>query len=423
MRAERWNPVSAISFAISFPKGPVLSRIFLGETFELKNNNNVNPAQPHTYPRRILLAATGLSPQIVTETLYALAVEREPAFVPTEVHIISTAEGAERVQLELLHPATGHFHRLCRDYGLNAIRFDDECIHTIKGSNGLPLDDIQTDQHNRLAADAITEVVRKLSAGDDVALHVSIAGGRKTMGFYLGYALSLFGRAQDRLSHVLVSQPFESNTEFFFPPKIPTVLYTRDQKPIHTPEARITLAEIPFVRLRHEVPKKLQAGKATFSAVVGAAQENLGPPSLRINGLDKSVVCSGKQVKLPPQWLAFYTWVAEQAKYQAGGDGAVRADTHSPSRFLELYDIIGQNKRSTIGTRFAWATNNQEPKPDQTAEWQKEFEQMVSRINSRLGDELGYLAQHYRIRGVRGDRLTVYGLTLEPEQIALVDFK
>jgi CRISPR-associated protein (TIGR02584 family) len=28
-------------------------------------------------------------------------------------------------------------------------------------------------------------------------------GERKTMGFYVGYALSLFGRAQDRLSHVI----------------------------------------------------------------------------------------------------------------------------------------------------------------------------------------------------------------------------
>jgi hypothetical protein len=30
-----------------------------------------------THERRILLAVTGLSPQIVTETLYALAVERK----------------------------------------------------------------------------------------------------------------------------------------------------------------------------------------------------------------------------------------------------------------------------------------------------------------------------------------------------------
>ena len=37
------------------------------------------------------------------------------------------------------------------------------------------------------------------------------------MGFYVGYALSLFGRAQDRLSHVLVPPPYESRKDFFYP--------------------------------------------------------------------------------------------------------------------------------------------------------------------------------------------------------------
>ena len=31
--------------------------------------------QPHDYSRHLLVAVTGLSPQIVTETLYALAVK------------------------------------------------------------------------------------------------------------------------------------------------------------------------------------------------------------------------------------------------------------------------------------------------------------------------------------------------------------
>jgi CRISPR-associated protein (TIGR02584 family) len=51
---------------------------------------------------------------------------------------------------------------------------------------------------------------------------MSIAGGRKTMGFYAGYALSLYGRAQDRMSHVLVEESsklletFLSNTRKLF---------------------------------------------------------------------------------------------------------------------------------------------------------------------------------------------------------------
>jgi hypothetical protein len=41
------------------------------------------------YTRRVLLAVTGLSPQIVTETLYALAVDHQPVWIPTEIRIIT----------------------------------------------------------------------------------------------------------------------------------------------------------------------------------------------------------------------------------------------------------------------------------------------------------------------------------------------
>ena len=57
---------------------------------------------PERYPRRILLCVAGLSPQIVTETLYALTVIGEPRFVPTEIHLLTTAEGAERARLTVL---------------------------------------------------------------------------------------------------------------------------------------------------------------------------------------------------------------------------------------------------------------------------------------------------------------------------------
>ncbi|MBP8198387.1 MAG: TIGR02584 family CRISPR-associated protein, partial [Chromatiaceae bacterium] len=161
------------------------------------------------YPRRILLAVTGLTPQVVTETLYALAVQRQPAFIPTEIHLLTTAEGAEAARLGLLSADPGWFHRLCRDYALPAMTFDASHIQVLRDVDGAPLEDIRTPADNQRAADTITETLRTLTADPDAALHVSIAGGRKTMGYYLGYALSLFARPQDRLSHVLVSAPFE----------------------------------------------------------------------------------------------------------------------------------------------------------------------------------------------------------------------
>lgn len=49
--------------------------------------------------RKILLAVTGLSPQIVTETLYALAVGQDTPWIPDEIHLITSCEGAERARL------------------------------------------------------------------------------------------------------------------------------------------------------------------------------------------------------------------------------------------------------------------------------------------------------------------------------------
>ena len=84
---------------------------------------------------------------------------------------------------------------------------------------------------NDATADAITERLRAFTADPETALHVSIAGGRKTMGYYLGYALSLFGRPQDRLSHVLVSPPFESHPQFYYPSPGERVIHTLGPNP------------------------------------------------------------------------------------------------------------------------------------------------------------------------------------------------
>ena len=56
--------------------------------------------QPHPYPKRILLAVSGMSPQIVTETLYALAVSQQEQ--PTEIHLISTTTGKQKALEQLL---------------------------------------------------------------------------------------------------------------------------------------------------------------------------------------------------------------------------------------------------------------------------------------------------------------------------------
>jgi hypothetical protein len=106
---------------------PQYKPLKLNLTFRLQH---VFPEQPENYRRRILLAATGLAPQILTETLYALAVASRPAFVPHEVHLITTEEGAEYARHTLLDTGMGQFGTLLRDYSLTGqCRLEADCIH------------------------------------------------------------------------------------------------------------------------------------------------------------------------------------------------------------------------------------------------------------------------------------------------------
>lgn len=265
------------------------------------------------YPRRIFVAVTGLSPQIVTETLYALAVASETPFIPTEIHLITTRGGAEKARLGLLSDEPGWFHRLCRDYSLPAIQFDSTTIHILKDNAGNPLDDIRSPEDNRQAADGITELIRELTSDPNCVLHVSIAGGRKTMGFFLGYALSLYGRPQDKLSHVLVSEPFESSFDFYYPTPYSRVVELTGGRLVDTAQAVITLAELPFVSLRHGLPEALLTGRASYNQTVEAARSALGPPELIIDLNTRHISAAGKVFPLPPAELALLSVFARHA--------------------------------------------------------------------------------------------------------------
>ena len=372
--------------------------------------------EPQDYPRRLLVAVTGLSPQIVTETLYALAVRREPTFVPTEVRLITTEEGAERAKLSLLHPESGWFHRLRADYGLPPIAFGPAHIHVLEDAVGRPLDDIRSPEDNERAADAITDVVRDLTRDDECALHVSIAGGRKTMGFYLGYALSLYGREQDRLSHVLVNAPYESHPQFFYPTTSSRVIYTPPphNRPYDTRDAEVTLASIPFVRLRDELPEDLKdhrEGKVRFSEAVAAAQRAIGPAELVIDLPAKRLRAGGKVIDLSPLHLAFLAWLAR--RHKEGREGVECPKTPDPGHaeaFLTEYRrIIGEMGDEERTTKRLSGENGMTP---------EFFSQTKSKLHGTLKDKLGkrqappYLVSRYRSRS-----RWLYRLDIAPDAI------
>lgn len=379
-------------------------------------STSIDLATPATAPRRILLAVTGLSPQIVTETLYALACNSETAWLPHEVHLITTATGRREAELNLLADQKpsgelGWFHRLRADYDLPPIRFDIDCIHVLSDAAGTALDDIRTPADNERAADFITEIVRRLTQDEHSELHVSIAGGRKTMGYYLGYALSLYGRAQDRLSHVLVSEPFENNREFYYPTPYRRPIAVRRGAGTEThdaQQARVDLARIPFVRLREGLPERLLAGEARFSTTVQTLNRVLGPPRLAIEVDASRLHAGGQEIKLGPADLAFALWFARRARRHLPGlvrpnDGVPEPDYAKD--YLAEYDRL-RGRNAHIDRRY------------QNGMTQADFDERRSRVNRGLREALGRVAAApYLIEG-RG-RPKRYALALPPNAIVI----
>lgn len=365
---------------------------------------------PTEFPRRVLLAVSGLSPQIVTETLYALAIRAERPWIPTEIRLLTTARGAEHARLNLLSTEPGWFHRLRADYGLPQIRFDIACIEVIRDVDGLPLADIRSQADNDATADALIEAVRALTADPDCALHVSIAGGRKTMGYYLGYALSLFGRVQDRLSHVLVDQGFEGHPQFYYPSPGERVIHTlgANPRPLDCRQAEVTLAEIPFVRLREGQPAPLLAGSARFSEVVAALNRALAPPRLVIDVTDGCVEAGGQPVPMAPANCALLLWFARRAL--AGQPGLRRPSEGVPNAdyardYLAAYDRLhGLNTRTEDRYRDGMS--------------HRDFDERRTRVNQALVAALG--ARHAAPYLIQGQgRPKEYRLDLPPNAITI----
>lgn len=362
-------------------------------------------------PRRILLAVTGLTPQVVTETLYAL-LQEGPEALPHEVHILTTVEGAERARLALLSGQPGWFHRFLADYRLPKINFDATHIHVLQGLDGEPLTDIRSAADNACAADQIAEFVRRFTADPQSQLHVSLAGGRKTMGFFAGYALSLWGRQGDRLTHVLVSHPFESIQDFYYPTPYEHIIEARSGKLADGRHAEVTLADIPFVRLRHGLPHALLQGQARFAEAVQAAQGQLGPPRLVLDLQARQIEAAGQRIDLPPADLAFLAWFARRAL--AGDAGLARPNKAESSKvharaylaeYTRICGVLGDDGRAAARYRDGMS--------------QGDFDERKSKLKRVLQGALGPGAQPYLVTGERPAPMR-YRLALAADAVSFV---
>ncbi len=365
------------------------------------------PSAPEAYPRRVLLAVAGLTPQTVSETIWALATA-EPPWVPTELRIVTTAPGRERVRLLLLDPDDGALAALARDLDRpELVAVANERSLVVVTVAGRALEDVDSPEAHVAVADALLDEVRAVTEDPDAALHVSLAGGRKTMGFFAGHALSLLGRAQDRLSHVLVDPAAEGHPQFFFPPRRPRVLLAMGTgQPFRPTPDMVRLVDIPFVRLRDGLPPSLLRDRGGYAETVAAAQRALQPPKLVIDLTGRAIVAAGVRLAMPPLQAAFLVWLARQ---RAGGDAAaVRWDEADPKELAAAYgDWLGPAHPDVAAFRRRYADGLEKERFD---EWKTRHDKLVRAA-------LGAAAGPYRIVAVGKRPRTRFRLAIDASAI------
>lgn len=226
-----------------------------------------------------LIATLGSSPAVLTETLYML--HRQGEWPVKEIRIVTTSHGAEVINRTLFaygKETKGGFYQLCEELKISPHDIEvqaGENLTGVPGSDGAPLSDIRNSRDDEQMASAIQQAVKEACARSDRRVFGLLSGGRKTMSAHLMAAMQLFGRLNDRLIHVLVSEPFETMPDFFFPASEETWLTSPSTgQRADAGKATIDLIDIPFIRLRSYLESQIDFSKG-YGEITAEIDEKL----------------------------------------------------------------------------------------------------------------------------------------------------
>ncbi len=139
------------------------------------------------------------------------------------------------------------------------------------------------------------------------------------MGALLYACLTLIGRETDRLTHVLVNEPFETIPEFFFPDQPGGHVTNRAGEAFAPADARIELADVPFVPLRNLFIRELGQPAGSFQRLVDLCRTRVRrslAEQLRLElETDRTIArVNDRQLKLNPREYLVFLFFATRAK-------------------------------------------------------------------------------------------------------------
>jgi CRISPR-associated protein (TIGR02584 family) len=231
----------------------------------------------------------------------------------------------------MLRGQNGFLRRFCDSYGIDTSTLPLE-IELVTGKNGEELPDIRTKEENELCLSQLVNLVKKLTSEEENNLFASMAGGRKTMGIFLSFAMELFARKNDSLTHVLISpSELESSPDFGFLPNTETFQATtgfgenKTLKTFYSKDIQIEVEEVPFFRMRQN--KKLfdhYKGLENINKIREVIQTEIDThvvePEITLDLTNKDIEIRRQnifeKVHLPPQLFAVYYFLLSKGKFK-----------------------------------------------------------------------------------------------------------
>jgi len=301
----------------------------------------------------VLVLGMGTSPAVMTETVWALAHQEEPV-VPDEIVVITTKSGKDALRSAIMAGKPSVWSRLKNALTKEKIVIDgklvfgETSIRVIPDADGNEASDLRTGADNLRAADFMLGELRKYTADPATTVLCSIAGGRKTMSALLFSCMTLLGREQDKVYHVLLPPEFEWGTEppFFFPEPGMTYASKKTGKKYRANKVQSELFEVPFVRMRGWYQDKFKTIPPSYRTLISKVQTVAPPaiayPEIEIDAWNGWVKVNGADAKMSRPCFALLVLIAKGC----------------PVR--DLYERLKEIHRSNSVSRCEWVCSFQE---------------------------------------------------------------
>ena len=378
--------------------------------------------------KNILLISTGLSPQVITETLYYYNFVHKPSLTFSQIQVITEENGAKLIENELLSK-DGKLDQYYNDYNINTeiLDFDMSHVHIIVDEKGNPINDLTSLSDNNNTINQVFKIVQELTKDNNSRLFTNIAGGRKTMSVIVGQAMQFFGREQDRLIHVLIDDILFRSNDFYYPTPFKKILKVGDQN-IDISKVEVNVNELPYVRLRPILGDIIgnSRSESLFELVKSAQQQIddlLQPVEVHLDYKTKTILFNNHAIKLPGKNFSLYASFLSALKNNSGKDqdGYMDIDEIISRPFLTIYlkfyGMINSLKSALFIKENNRIDNDIELEKFFTSNW---FMETKSKINRELKYQLPKNIYHNAMidsKGPYGEKL--YGISLDNKQIKL----